>query len=253
VSQKNKFKQIPKIFIHPDYPMFMEGVFRYAKQQEIKIIFSEKVGDAIDLPALRKNMGLIEISEDVAILLITKNSLPDEIADFGQFKNFIISFSQSYESPIIILQGYPKCLEGKDPKIVLAIRGTFMKLFLDEGYGVLPTRSLLDTALCLRSIAKRVQIIDKPPSLARIKPKFPALIDAQRFFLEGLMLSGPKTAVNLSDNFESVWDVINGIKASSVIFTKTGNPKGVVGPIEEVEGCSIEFVRQNKIMLFKNL
>ncbi len=247
------YKKIPKIFIHPDYPIFMEGVIRYAKQQEIKIVFSEKVGDAIDLPALRKKMGLIEISEDVAVLLIMKNSLPNEITDFGEFKNFILSFSQSYESPIIILQGYPKCLDGKDPKTVLAIRGTFMKLFLDEGFGVLPTRSLLDTALCLRSIAKRVQIVDNPPSLARIKPKFSVLLNAQRFFLEGLMLSGPKTAVNLSKNFESVWDVINGIKESSVIYTKTGNPKGVVGPIEEVEGCSIEFVRQNKIMLFDNL
>ena len=54
-----------------------------------------------------------------------------------------------------------------------------MKLFLDEGVGVLPTRSLLDTALCLRSISKRVQIIDKSPSLARIKPKFEKLIDAR--------------------------------------------------------------------------
>ena len=252
MNKKEQFKKKPQIFIHPDYPIFMEGVFRYAKQQEIKIIFSEKVGDAIDLPVLRRKMGLIEISEDVAVLLITKDSLPKEIADFGEFKNFILSFSQSYESPIIILQGYPKCLDGKDPKIVLAIRGTFMKLFLDEGYGVLPTRSLLDTALCLRSMAKRVQILDKPPSLARIKPKFSSLIDAQRFFLEGLMVSGPKTAVNLSENFESVWDVINGIKESSIIYTKTGNPKGVVGPIEEIEGCSIEFVRQNRAMVFED-
>ena len=252
-KQKNQFKKIPKIYVHPDYPIFMEGVFRYAKQQDIKIVFSEKVGDAIDLPVLRKKMGLIEISDDVAVLLITKNCLPNEIADFGEFKIFILSFSQSYESPIIILQGYPKCLEGMAPKIVLAIRGTFMKLFLDEGYGVLPTRSLLDTALCLRSIAKRVHIVDKPPSLARIKLKFSSPIDSQLFFLEGLMISGPKTAINLSDNFESVWDVIDGIKESEVIFTKTGNPKGVVGPIEDVEGCSIGFVRQNKIMLFEEL
>lgn len=67
------------------------------------------------------------------------------------------------------------------------------------------------------------------------------------------MVSGPKTAVNLSEHFKSVWDVINGIKESEIFFTKTGNPKGVVGPIEEVEGCSIEFVRQNKIMLFETL
>ena len=248
-----EFKKIPKIFIHPDYPIFMEGVIRYAKQQEIKVIFGDNVGDVIDLPALRKKLGLVEISEDVAVLIITKDSLPNEIADFGEFKNFILSFSESYQSPIIILQGYPKCLDGKDPKIVLVIRGTFMKLFLDEGYGILPTRSLLDTALCLRSIAKRVQIVDNPPSLARIKPKFSSLIDAQRFFLEGLMLSGPKTAVNLSENFKSVWDVIKGIKESELIFTKTGNPKGVIGPIEDVEGCGIEFVRQNRIMLFDEL
>ena len=253
MSQKEQFKKIPKIYIHPDYPIFMEGVFRYAKQQEIKTIFSQKVGDAVDLPALRKKMGLIEISEFVAVLLITKDSLPNEIADFGEFKNLIISFSESYESPIIILQGYPKCLDGKDPKIVLAIRGVFMKLFLDEDLGVLPTRSLLDTALCLRSIAKRIQIVDRPPSLARIKPKYETLIDAQHFFLEGLKVSGPKTAINLSDNFESVFDVIKGIKESEIIFTKTGNPKGVIGPIDEIEGSNIEFVRQNKIMLFDEL
>jgi hypothetical protein len=253
MSQKEQFKKIPKLFIHPDYPIFMEGVFRYAKQQEIRIIFSEKVGDAIDLPKLRKKMGLIEISEFVAVLLITKESLPNKIVDFGEFRNFILSFSESYESPIIILQGYPKCMDGKDLKISLAIRGTFMKLFLDEGVGVLPTRSLLDTALCLRSIAKRVQIVDNPPSLARIKPKFSQLIDAQRFFLEGLMVSGPKTAINLSDSFESVLDVVNGIKESSIILTKTGNSKGVVGPIDDIEGCSIEFVKQNKNMLFDDL
>nr|WP_147664619.1 hypothetical protein [Candidatus Prometheoarchaeum syntrophicum]QEE17734.1 hypothetical protein DSAG12_03572 [Candidatus Prometheoarchaeum syntrophicum] len=253
MSHKDQFKKNPKIFIHPAYPIFMEGVFRYAKQQEIKIIFNEKVGDAVDLPKLRKKMGLIEISDNVAVLLISKASLPNEIADFGEFKNFLLGFSESYASPIIILQGYPKCLEGKDPKICLAIRGTFMKLFLDEGVGVLPTRSLLDTALCLRSVAKRVQIIDKPPSLARIKPKFPKLIDAQRFFLEGLMVSGPKTAINLSDNFESVFNVIKGIQESEVFFTKTGNPKGVIGPIEDIEGSSIKFVHQNKIMLFDEL
>jgi hypothetical protein len=253
MNPENKFKKFPKIYIQSEYPIFMEGVFRYVKQQEMKIIFNEKVGDAVDLPKIRKKMGLIEISDNVAILLLTKYSLPKEIADFGEFKNFILSFSESYESPIIILQGYPKCMDGKDPKIVLAIRGTFMKLFLDEGFGVLPTRSLLDTALCLRSITKRVQIVDNPPSLARIKPKFPDFIDAQCFFLEGLMVSGPKTAINLSDSFESVCDVINGIGGSSVIFTKTGNPKGVVGPIEEIEGCSIEFVSQNKNMLFEEL
>jgi len=103
---------------------------------------------------------------------------------------------------------------------------------------VIPTRNYKDSAYCIKSIAKRVQIEDKAPVLSRNKSKMPYLHDAQTFFIEGLLNCGPKKAKLLLKEMDVPDEIIQCILK---------NPE----KIESIKGFGEEFISQNNNMLKK--
>ena len=77
--------------------------------------------------------------------------------------------------------------------------------------GIIPTRKPAETALCIKSIAKREQIEDLPPILSRTKRKSKYLSDHQVFFIEGLFRCGTKKAKALLKVFDTPQEIINAI------------------------------------------
>jgi hypothetical protein len=77
--------------------------------------------------------------------------------------------------------------------------------------GIIPTRNPSETALCIKSIAKREQIEDIPPILSRVKRKSKYLSDYQVFFIEGLLQCGTKKAKILLKVFDNPQEIINAI------------------------------------------
>ena len=47
--------------------------------------------------------------------------------------------------------------------------------------------------------------------------------------------------------------MFKAIKHTEITFTKTGNPKGIDGPLKELRGFSWKFVQKNKEILFGKL
>ena len=73
------------------------------------------------------------------------------------------------------------------------------------------------------------------------------------FIVEGFVDIGPKKAKSLIENYETPYQVFKVIKHTEVIYTRTGNPKGIKGPLNDLSGFGWKFVEKNKEMLFGKL
>ncbi len=106
-----------------------------------------------------------------------------------------------------------------------------------------------ETAIALNRIASWVQEDHDDPIIARKSPKSRDPRDNQLFFLQGLHNTGQKKANILLDTFESPTGVLNAILDSKVIYKKTGNPKRVEGPVENLEGFGPKYLLKNQKLL----
>ena len=74
--------------------------------------------------------------------------------------------------------------------------------------------------------------------------------DRRTFIIEGLVDIGPKKAKALIEKFKTPYNVFKAINKTEVSYTKTGNPKGIKGPLEAIKGFGWKFVQKNKRILF---
>ncbi len=229
---------IPTVIISPTPSTTIQRLIRPLQELSCRVEYSEKL-----IPTV------VEISDDVAFNILSKEELPRSMCDFSSLSPKINAFLDEYEHPFVILQMTPNTWASMDSRVSVGLLGLFIRLFLEDKQGVLPTRHVKDTALCIKSLAKRVQIEDRPPVLARIKPKAKTLFDAQKTLVQGLRLCGPKKTLALCDIFASPLDIFLGIQQSTTIYTKTGNPKGVDGEFADIEGFSWNFLLENQELL----
>ncbi len=56
------------------------------------------------------------------------------------------------------------------------------------------------------------------------------------------------------ENFQFILEsyIFRAIKKTDIVFTRTGNPKGIEGPLKQLSGFSWKFVQKNKEILFGN-
>ena len=106
--------------------------------------------------------------------------------------------------------------------------------------GIIPTRTPSETALCIKSIAKREQIEDLPPILSRIKRKSNYLSDYQVFFIEGLLHCGTKKAKALLKVFDTPQEIIHTILSDP-------------DKISQIKGFGKKFIGINQKLLQNNL
>ena len=67
---------------------------------------------------------------------------------------------------------------------------------------------------------------------------------------EGLVDTGPKKAKLLIDTFKTPDKVLKSIKHTEIAFTRTGNPKGIQGPLKQLSGFGWKYIQKNKKILF---
>jgi len=191
----------------------------------------------------------IVISEDVAIERKEGFDFVSSIVDNRLFEQ-CFRLKETYTTPIIILEGLnDKVFENTGMKIA-SIYGALSKISYKLGIAVIPTRNLDDTAIVIERIAYREQIKDGASVLSRRAPKSMSIEERRTFIVEGFVDIGPKKAKNLIEKYETPYQVFKAIKHTEVIYTRTGNPKGIDGPLKELSGFSWKFVEKNKEMLF---
>ncbi len=159
-----------------------------------------------------------------------------------------IRLANTYEIPYLILENFPSAFtsSGIDPA---AVYGALVYLTRNLGIRIIPTIDQKDTALTLHRLAYREQIEDRHPLLARSAPKNMTFQERQVFLLEGLKLTGIKTAERLLEAFETPEKVFQAIRETKILYTRTNNPKGIDGPLKALPGIGHKFVNANQKLL----
>jgi len=191
----------------------------------------------------------IVISEDVAIERKEGFDFVSSIMDNRLFEQ-CLRLKETYTTPILILEGLNDNVFENTGMKISSIYGALAYISYKLGISVIPTRKLEDTAIVIERIAYREQIKDGAFILSRKAPKSMSTEERRTFIVEGFVDIGPKKAKSLIDEYKTPYRVLKAIQQTEITFTRTGNPKGIEGPLSELSGFGWKFVEKNKEMLF---
>ncbi len=196
----------------------------------------EKLDFYIEKKEIGKNF--VQIPPNGGVLILKSKNL-DGKSLLSNMDKKIKEFSNLIPNGVIIFENFNR-LGVKKRELVQKI--LFKQILNSESTfnGIIPTRNPSETALCIKSIAKREQIEDLPPILSRIKRKSKYLSDYQIFFIEGLLQCGTKKAKALLKVFDSPQEIINAILYDPV-------------KISEIKGFGKKFIGINQKLLQNNL
>ena len=230
-------KQIEQVYIIVDH-----------RENKLKALLDKKK-DKIAYESQQLDVADIVISSEVAIERKEGFDFVSSIMDNRLFEQ-LLRLKETYQYPILILEGLnDEVFENTGMKIS-SIYGALSYISYKLGISVIPTRNLEDTAIVIERIAYREQIKDNMPLLSRKAPKEMSKKDRRSFIVEGLVDIGSKKANTLIDKFETPYQVFKAIKHTEITYTRTGNPKGIEGPLEELTGFGWKFVEKNQKILF---
>lgn len=217
------------------------------REHKLKKLLDEK--NTIQYESKQLDVADIVISKKVACERKEGFDFVASIMDNRLFEQ-LLRLKESYENPILILEGLnDEVFENTGMKIS-SIYGALAFISYKMGIAVIPTRNLEDTAIVIERIAYREQIKDDMPLLSRRAPKGMSVEDRRTFIVEGFVDIGPKKAKTLIKKFQTPYKVFKAIKKTEIMYTRTGNPKGIAGPLNELKGFSWKFVQKNKEILF---
>jgi Fanconi anemia group M protein len=204
----------------------------------------------VDVITQRLEVGDYDVGEQV---LIERKTGPDYVSSLADGRLFeqALRLTESAEQVIIILENFQEAFTspGWNNK-QKQVYGSLMYLSLRLGILLFPTSDKTETAQVLERICSWVQEKkDDPVIFARGVKKSMSQLDRQQFLLQGLPQIGPKTALALLKQFKTPMTVFEAISNSSVTFTKTGNPKGIEGPLSELAGIGPKFLLKTKEVL----
>ena len=187
------------------------------------------------------------LSDVVACERKTGADLVASIMDNRLFEQ-IDRLIETYKQHILILEDLPSAFERIEwKKRKKHVFGALTYIFLRRQLPVVPTSSKGETAILLNRIASWTQEEKADPLIARKSPKKRTLRDDQIYFLQGLYNTGQKKGEILMNTFNNnPKDVIDSILNTEVLYTKTGNPKGLDGPMSKVEGFGPKYVLKNQ-------
>nr|MDO8110546.1 ERCC4 domain-containing protein [Candidatus Sigynarchaeota archaeon] len=202
------------------------------------------VNEGVVVEQQRLEVGDYVISSDVVVERKSSTDLTTSIIDNRLFEQ-VIRLYESASSPIMILENFESvfAMSTMNPA---SIFGAIVYLAWRFSLPMIPARDWRDTALILKRLALRVQVKDEDPILARSIPKMMTIEERKSFLLEGLIGVGPKTSTKLIEQFKNPMSVFKAIQESIVLYTKTGNPKGIEGPLSDVKGIGPKFLIENK-------
>ncbi len=218
------------------------------REQKLKIIFDRKK-DVITYDLEQLDVADIVVSEEVAIERKEGFDFVSSIMDNRLFEQ-LLRLKDTYKYSILILEGLnDKVFENTGMKLS-SIYGALSFVSYKLGISVIPTRNIEDTAIVIERIAHREQVKDGMPLLSRKAPKAMSKKERRTFIIEGLVDIGPKKAKALVDRYKTPHQIFKAIKHTEILYTKTGNPKGIEGPLSDLTGFGWKFIEKNKKLLF---
>ena len=187
------------------------------------------------------------LSDMVACERKTGADLISSIMDNRLFEQ-IDRLIETYEQPILILEDLSLAFERVEwKKRKKHVFGALTYIFLRRQLPIVRTGSKSETAILLNRIASWTQEEKTDPLIARKSPKKRTLRDDQLYFLQGLYNTGQKKGEILLDTFNNnPKEVIDSILKTEVLYTKTGTPKGLNGPMNDLEGFGPKYVLKNQ-------
>ena len=191
------------------------------------------------------DVGDIIVSEDVAIERKEGGDFVGSIVDNRLFEQFR-RLKETYSKCILILEGLNDSVFERTGMNIKSIYGALAYVSYKMEISVIPTRNVEDTAIVVERIAYREQVKDEKPVLSRSAPKNMDTFERRCFVLEGLLNVGSTKAEQLIEKFETPFKVFEAIKYTKVLYTSTGNPKGIQGPLDSLSGFGVKFLKRNK-------
>ncbi len=218
------------------------------RENKLKVVLDKKK-EKISYESKQLDIADIVISKDVAIERKEGFDFVTSIMDNRLFEQ-LLRLKDTYEYPILILEGLNNEVFENTGMNISSIYGALAFISYKLGISVIPTRNIEDTAIVVERIAYREQIKDSSPIFSRKAPKQMSKKERRSFIIEGLVDIGPKKANALIEKFKNPYQVFKAIKRTEILYTKTGNPKGISGPLEELTGFGWKFVEKNQRLLF---
>ncbi len=218
------------------------------REQKLKALLDKKK-DTITYESKQLDIADVVISSEVAIERKEGFDFVTSIMDNRLFEQ-LLRLKEAYEYPILILEGLNDEVFENTGMNITSIYGALSFISYKLGISVVPTRNIEDTAIVVERIAHREQVKDSMPIFARRAPKQMSKKERRSFIIEGLVDIGAKKAKTLIDKFKTPYQVFKAIKHTEILYTKTGNPKGIRGPLESLTGFGWKFVEKNQKLLF---
>ena len=218
------------------------------REQKLMALLDNKK-DIITYESKQLDIADIVVSNEVAIERKEGFDFVSSIMDNRLFEQ-LLRLKDTYDNPILILEGLNNDVFENTGMKISSIYGALSFISYKLGVSVIPTRNLEDTAIVVERIAYREQVKDSMPIFSRRAPKQMSKNERRSFIIEGLVDIGAKKAKTLIEKFKTPYSVFKAIKNTEILYTKTGNPKGIKGPLEDLTGFGWKFVEKNQKLLF---
>ena len=223
---------------------FIPHVIVDDRERKLKAEF-DKMSSTITYESKRLDIADIIISSEVAIERKEGSDFVSSIMDNRLFEQ-IVRLKDSYPTQILILEGLNTKVFERTNMRMSSIYGALSVVSYKLGVSVIPTRNIGDTAVVIERIAFREQSGSNNSSpFARSAPKAMDKSARRTYIIEGLVDTGPKKVKLLIDTFRTPDKVLKSIKHTEITFTRTGNPKGIQGPLEQLTGFGWKYVQKN--------
>jgi ERCC4-type nuclease len=181
-----------------------------------------------------------------------------DVSDFigsmkdGRLFNQARDMAQTYERPIVILEGQLGRAFKRSAMRPASVYGALSSLALDYGVNIIPTDSPESTAVLLHRLAYREQAKEERTIQLRSLDRSLPLHDQQVFLLSGLPQIGTTLAQELLNAYDTPYRVIEEFANAEVHVSKTGKTKKLLGPLSDVKGVGPVIVENAQRLLHES-
>ena len=218
------------------------------RERKLMRLFDEQFKNIV-YEAKQLDIADVVITKDLAVERKEGYDLIASIIDNRLFEQ-LVRLKDTYENPILIIEGLNAEVFENIGMRISSVYGALVKISYKMGISVIPTQNLEHTAVAIERLAYREQIKHGEVVFSRKAPKSMSEEDRRVYIIEGLIDIGSKKAKQLIETFKTPYKVLRAIKQTEILYTKTGNPKGIRGPLEKLSGFGWKFVEKNQKILF---
>jgi len=135
------------------------------------------------------------------------------------------SLSESFERPVLIIEGNSKALFSERNIHANTVRGILSAIAIDFGIPIIWTHNSKETAAQVFWIANREQILEKREPSIRANKKARTLAKQQEFLVAGLPSVNSKLSKRLLKEFKTVKNVFTAEQEKLINVDKIGKEK----------------------------